>query len=116
MFLQLLLVLANDAQDRLRASNAQDSFRFAVDSQLEAVVGEAAASGLTNKEVVAADVDAAANATCWEPLPGGLFGNATEPGGYNKFVLVLVEGSFLGLIGLDRLYLGQPFGRRYSRA
>ena len=110
MFLQLLLVLANDAQDRLRTSDAQDRFRFAVDSQLEAVVGEAAASGLTDKEaVVAADPDAAANATCWEPLPGGLFGNATESGGYNKFVLVLVEGSFLGLIGLDRLYLGQPW-------
>ena len=74
MFLQLLLVLANDAQDRLRTSDAQDRFRFAVDSQLEAVVGEAAASGLTDKEaVVAADADAAANATCWEPLPGGRY-------------------------------------------
>lgn len=32
-----------------------------------------------------------------------------DDGGYNKLMLVIIEGTGLGIVGGDRLYLGQPF-------
>jgi len=44
------------------------------------------------------------------PFPVDIFNTTIRgDGGFNKLMLVIIEGTGLGIVGGDRLYLGQPF-------
>ncbi|EOD40132.1 hypothetical protein EMIHUDRAFT_439733 [Emiliania huxleyi CCMP1516] len=51
----------------------------------------------------------ATNETCTDPFPVDIFNETIrQQGGYSKLALVCIEGTGLGIIGGDRLYMGQP--------
>jgi len=49
------------------------------------------------------------NGTCTDPFPVDIFNSTVRAdGGFNKLMLVIIEGTGLGIVGGDRVYLGQP--------
>ena len=60
----------------------------------------------------------ATNETCTDPFPVDIFNETIrQQGGYSKLALVCIEGTGLGIIGGDRLYMGHlppPIGGRLS--